>query len=643
MFFTLAVSAATPEACAALTDRALTADPAVMPIPGPAVVAWRSPDRRAALLHWGSRPDGIEGAGAASHAEAARPASAFSHTGATSPAGASSHMEATSPAGASSHAEATAHDGAASHAGTIWTGAAAPGSGRAAVYARTSITRVDPVYVAEVADSVIIADRATWVAWTASRLDAHDPLHVAALLNPGFPLGSATPFTRVSALTSATTLHLLNGAITRLPTPNGATTSSRTLAPAGGLSPARATPAALNPDDGAAGGLSPVGARTGLNPVDGAASGLARALGGGVHGGARAVAEALVAAVSDLVKTAEPVELSLTGGKDSRLVAAALVAAGVPVVGRTHGFADHPDVVVAAEIARRLGIEHIVRTPATPGQQVDVLGRIRATVLVADGMLSAFENVGRPDPAASPVLTAGGHGGELLRGGYAETAGRSGAVGGIRAALAPARRAARSAEMLRRLTAKHLGLLRRGPAAGYVASVAPWSVALARGPLHALDDFYLVNRAGRWSAAARQAYLLRERLVQPLFDDQVVLAARAVPLPDRISGALSAAVLAELCPALTDVPLAGKPPAGAAPFDWRRQYGDAIATLLRDYTLDHGAVGGLFDVVNRSAAEKLLTPPHPDRSTVWALATLACLLSGDYRHARDASPTLPVA
>ena len=47
-------------------------------------------------------------------------------------------------------------------------------------------------------------------------------------------------------------------------------------------------------------------------------------------------------------------------------------------------------------------------------------------------------------------------------------------------------------------------------------------------------------------------------------------------------------------------------------------------------------------VVNRSAAEKLLTPPHPDRPTVWALATLACLLSGDYRHARDASPTLPV-
>ena len=531
-------------------------------------------------------------------------------------AGAASH------AAAASHADANGHLGAASRAGTIWTGSATPGSGRAPVFARTSITRVDPVYLAQVSDSVIVADRATWVAWTASRLDAHDPLHVAALLNPGFPLGSATPFSGVSALSSATTLHLLNGALTRLPTPNGAS------APAPALT---------------AGGLSP----SGPIPADGTLSGPTRvnlALAGDrLSGGARAVAEALVAAVSDLAKTGQPVELSLTGGKDSRLVAAALVAAGVPVVGRTHGFADHPDVVVAAEIARRLGIEHIVRTPAAPGQQVDVLGRIRATVLVADGMLSAFENVGRPDPAASPVITAGGHGGELLRGGYAETAGRSGGASGVRAALAPARRAARSAELLRRLTGKHLGLLRRGPAAGYVASVAPWSVALARGPLQALDDFYLVNRAGRWSAAARQAYLLRERLVQPLFDDQVVLAARAVPLAERISGALSAAVLAELCPAIADVPLAGKPPACAAPFDWRRQYGDAIASLLRDYTIDHGTVGGLFDVVNRSAAEKLLTPPHPDRPTIWALATLACLLSGDYRNARDATPTLPVA
>jgi Asparagine synthase len=566
MFFTLAVSAASPRLCAELADRARVADPAVMPIPGPAVVAWRSPDGRAALLHWGGPP------AAGEPGSVGEPGSGVTVT---------------------------------SQAGTIWADSATPGSGRAPVVARTSVTRVDPVYVAEVPGAVIVADRAIWAAWTASRLDAHDPLHVAALLNPGFPLGSATPFSGVSALARSTTLHLLNGDLTRLPNPVGA-----------------ADPDAPVAADGPGGGRLP---------------------------GARAVADGLVAAVAPLADAGQPVELSLTGGKDSRLIAAALVAAGVPVVARTHGFADHPDVVVAAEIARRLGIEHLVRTPAAPGQQVDVLGRIRATVLVADGMLSAFENVGRPDPAASSVITAGGHGGELLRGGYAETAaGRPGGAGGLRAALGPARRAARAAELLRRLTSKHLGLIRTGPAVGYVASLAPWSAAVARRPLSALDDFYLVNRAGRWSAAARQAYLIREHLVQPLFDDRVVLAARAVPLADRISGALSAAVLAELCPALTDVPLAGKPPkaaadAGQAPFDWRRQYGEAIGALLRDYTFDLGAPAGLFAVVNRSAAEKLLTLPHSDPGTVWALATLACLLSGDYRHARNPAQLVSVS
>jgi asparagine synthetase B (glutamine-hydrolysing) len=535
VYFTLAVSAATPEGCAALTERALAVDPSVMPIPGPAAVAWRSPDGRTALLHWGSAEPG--------------PASA-------------------------------------SHAGTIWAGT--PGSDRGAVCARTSITRVDPVYLAEVPGGVIVADRATWAAWTSSRLGNHDPLHLCALLNPGFPLGSVTPFTGVSAVAGATALQVSGGSLTRVKDP---------AAP-----PARA------------------------------------------GGGAREVAGALVAAVAPLRDAGGPVELSLTGGKDSRLVAAALVKAGVPVVARTHGFDDHPDVVVAAEIARRLGIEHVVRTPAAPGQRVDVLGRIRATVLVADGMLSAFENVGRPDPAASPVLTAGGHGGELLRGGYAEASGRLAPAGGLRRATAPARRAARSAELLRRLTTKHLGLIRPGPAAGYAASLAPWAPRLARHPMHALDDFYLVNRAGRWSAAARQAYLLRERLAQPLFDDRVVRAARAVPLASRVSGALAAAVLAELSPALAEVPLAGKPPADPArsPFDWRRQYGESVTTFLRGYILDLGLTGGLFDVVSQPAVEKLLTPPHADRASVWALATAACLVSGDYRKAREPAHQLPV-
>ena len=172
MYFTLAVSAATAESCAALTGRALAVDPSVMPVPGPAEVAWRSPDGRAAVLRWGSAGGATAGT---------------------------------------------------SHAGTIWAGAPGP------VGARTSVTRVDPVYLTEVPGAVIVADRATWAAWTASRLDDHDPRQLCALLSPGFPLGSVTPFAGVHAVAPSTTLQLLNGAVTRrsVPLAPGGATSDR--------------------------------------------------------------------------------------------------------------------------------------------------------------------------------------------------------------------------------------------------------------------------------------------------------------------------------------------------------------------------------------------------------------------------------
>jgi hypothetical protein len=80
-------------------------------------------------------------------------------------------------------------------------------------------------------------------------------------------------------------------------------------------------------------------------------------------------------------------------------------------------------------------------------------------------------------------------------------------------------------------------------------------------------------------------------------------------------------------------------PAGGrrARFDWRRSYGDEVAVFLRDYVLSTGTDGGLFAIVSRPAAEKLLRVPHTDPVTVWALATLATLCSGDWLNARDQS------
>jgi hypothetical protein len=556
MYFTLAISAAARETCAALADAAIGTDPRVMPIPGPPAIVWQ--DDRTAVLRWpgGTTPPDP-------------PARAW-------------------PAGQKPQAR--------SHAGTIW-------ADQAGLHARTGVTRVDPVYLAEVPGAVVVSDRASWAAAVTGRLSEPDPVTVAAFLALGYPVGTATPFRGVRALGARQQLAISGG---------------RPVVTAA-------------PDAG-----------TGAGSYD-------------------QVAAALVEEVQPLGELGVPVELSLTGGKDSRLIAAALTAAKVPFRARTHGFASHPDVIVAAMIASRLGLDHVVTEPRAPstGQapqqapdEADVLARLRSAVLVSDGMLSAFENVGRPDPAVTtePVQT-GGHGGELLRGGYAPAAWSE------RRTPARAWSEARGAELFRRMITRRLRLMRPAAAGEYLASLAPFAAALPRGPLRTLDDFYLANRAGRWSAAARQAYLIREPLVQPFFADRVVRAARAVPLRDRITDRLHRGVLAALCPELLELPLAGSgwksgpqiPPVRAAAAtgaragpgsaggtaDWRQTYGDQMAGLLRDYALDMGAAGGMFDLVRRSAAERVLRPPQQDSHAAWALATLAALLSGDWLNARE--------
>jgi hypothetical protein len=556
MYFTLAISAVTRQRCAVLVSAAQDTDPRVMPVPGPARLAWRAPDERTAILHWGS-------------------------PGPSGPAA--------SPGGALGGDRAGP-----SHAGTIWVS-----PGPAVLRARTGLARVDPVYLAEPTGAVVVSDRACWAATVTGRLDDHDPVMVGAFLSLGYPAGAATPFRGVRALAGGRSLRVAGG---------------------------RAV--------------------------------LAQAEAGDVAGGRR-VAAALVEAVRPLADAAVPVELSLTGGKDSRLIAAALAAADVPFRARTYGFAGDPDVIIAGMIAERLGLEHTVTEPrAAAGQapdQAEVLSRLRSAVLVSDGMLSAFENVGswvRPDRevAAEPVQ-AGGHGGELLRGGYAQAAWRS-PVPQRRVRAGPAWSSAAAAELFRRLTTRRLGLLRPAAASAYLASLAPWAAALAAGPLRALDDFYLVNRAGRWSAAARQAYLIRSPLTQPFFSDRVIRAAHAVPLRPRMNDQLHRDVLASLRPELLGLPLAGRPwqgepqtadnvlttrPGAAAEPDWRRS--EATTGLLREYVLDLGGAGQLFGIVSRRAAERVLQPPQADPHAAWALASLAALLSGDWLQARTPART----
>src|SRR5580700_1025995 len=150
MYFTLAISAATRERCAALIGAAAGTDPRVLPLPGPPAVVWQNGPT--ALLCW---PDDDRTTGR-------------------------------------------------SHAGTIW----ADDDG---LHARTGVTRVDPVYLAEVPGAVLVSDRASWAAAVAGRLAEPDPVMAAAFLSLGYPVGAATPFRGVRALSAQRRLTITAG------------------------------------------------------------------------------------------------------------------------------------------------------------------------------------------------------------------------------------------------------------------------------------------------------------------------------------------------------------------------------------------------------------------------------------------------
>src|SRR6266699_1801708 len=92
----------------------------------------------------------------------------------------------------------------AGYAGTIW----AEGT---TVRARTGLTRVDPVYLAEVPGAVVVSDRACWAAAVTGRLRDPDPVMAGAFLSLGYPVGGATPFRGVRALGGDEELRVAGG------------------------------------------------------------------------------------------------------------------------------------------------------------------------------------------------------------------------------------------------------------------------------------------------------------------------------------------------------------------------------------------------------------------------------------------------
>lgn len=425
--------------------------------------------------------------------------------------------------------------------------------------ASTSLVPANPVFYAETPDLHVVGNRALLVHLVANGGVDYDVLALQSMVRQGYFLSDETPFTGVRALPPAATLTVRDGRrhLTTQPLPSG-------------------------------------DSRTGIKDL----------------------AAALLAALEPLRATTDPVRLTLTGGRDSRLIAAMLHAAEIPFTAATYGTERDPDVIIARKVARRLGVEHQVVSQAREGAVTVAhpLDRARDVLRVCEGMTSVYENV-VPYAPFSARAAMGGQSGEILRGGYLSGMG----------AIGPAE-VRRKVDALFLASSKVFTPLANAHAAGLAAAWQGEEPGV-------LDHLYLRFRTGRWHAAARAGMLRRGTQVQPYLDSRVAGIALAMDPAWRWSEQPVHDLIAEFSPALARIPLQGKPwrfrgrrwwqrsPAVAGPvWNWRAQ--PEATELLHGAILGSAALGRIVDLERVRLGS--LGP-----NLLWNLYTVATLLAED--------------
>jgi hypothetical protein len=256
-------------------------------------------------------------------------------------------------------------------------------------------------------------------------------------------------------------------------------------------------------------------------------------------------------------------EIGLSGGRDSRVVAAAFLSAGVDARYHTN---DNPvgEADVARELVRRWPhpVEHEIRHPASATMasatpRVGAVERALSWMRVLDGTQPASYLPRTPPATHADVakLVVSGIGGEIGHGGYHPSD-----VATIEAMPEEEQLPAH----LQRLTARLVG---RGP-----------SAATREAVLNRIEQFLLRGRAaGALGVVAVDAFYVLERL--PSFSAPTVREDTLVPLmtpgfvraalrqtPEQLRRAdLHRALVAQLIPAWADVPYFGWSPDPNAP------------------------------------------------------------------------------
>lgn len=253
----------------------------------------------------------------------------------------------------------------------------------------------------------------------------------------------------------------------------------------------------------------------------------------------------------------------LTGGIDSRLVAAAVLHEGVEDAFLFHTIGSHPnpDANVAALIRQRFGLRRGTGIHPVSDVRRTPLEWLRTTVGETSGLMSTFFRVAPSAPEPSRHLWIGGGSGELLREFWPSGGGEAPPSRGVLARLlrrpapvAPSPLAANVESVRRR--ARLLSAERREAAAAAMERFAAESLAEGVAPEHVGDHLYLASRA-RYHFGLFWATSPRARF-HPLYSPAAVRAAHAMPNEDKAAGRLALELMRRFRPELIDLPFANK-------------------------------------------------------------------------------------
>ena len=250
--------------------------------------------------------------------------------------------------------------------------------------------------------------------------------------------------------------------------------------------------------------------------------------------------------------------VGLSGGRDSRLVAAAFLSSGIDVDLQTN--ANPPgEADVARELVRRWGkeVSHEVRPMASVrapvAHPVGAADRALGWMRYSEALHPASYLPRMPPSthAGGAALLVSGVAGELAHGHYYP------AVASIEA-LEPEQQLEACAAHLQRRVVSRKGPRSEAQAAtrARVEEVLRQAVADGASPLVALDVFYLVERLRRWGTTADQPNLL-----VPLLTPEFVEAALRLQPQQRRANALHRELIARMIPGWADVPFFAPPPA----------------------------------------------------------------------------------